>query len=389
MTQSTSHEPSMTQISHTIGLARILLIVGLVFLHYGSFSGSTAAPFEGIDLHEHSFATWLNSFVFFFFFSSVPLLSMVSGWLFFSFMKEDAWDSIFRRMRRRFTSLYIPLVVWNVGYILLFYAAYRHNPGASIFTHSSRLGMDFTSAGWWDYVNAVTGLTKEPFAFQFWFVRDLFVTALITPLFWVLIERAPWVGAVVLGCIWMGSLPEWQLVIFERPDVPFFFYLGALVHQKRLNLEVPLRTAVLAFITFVVLAALRALAPCVVAFDGGPFPDWLLLDTRLMRLFGVVGCWGLMYRFAKTSRGIWLSGFGGLAFFLHSAHWPLLAVVKAMYARFIPTDTDGLMLLHDVLSVTTTVGIGLSAGLLLAKKLPRVFALMNGGRLLGQTKTHS
>lgn len=387
--EPTPHGLSMTQISHAIGLARIVLIVGLVFLHYGTFPNSTTAPFEGLDVHEHRFITWFNSAVVYFFFSSVPLLSMVSGWLFFSFMKEkgDAWAAIFRRIRRRFTSLYMPLVVWNLGYLAIFYAAYRYNPNASIFIHYSRLGMDFTVAGWKDYVNAIFGVTGDPFAFQFWFVRDLFVTTLISPLFWFLLQRAPWTGAVILGTIWLTVLGEWNLVIFERPDVPLFFYLGALVHQKHLSLEVPMRTTIGAFVVFVMLACLRALAPYVADFTDHVYPDWILVVTRLLRLFGVVGCWGIIYRVAQTKRGIALSSYGGLAFFLHSAHWPLLAVVRAAVSHFVPVDTDALMMVHYFLSVIITVSIGLILGLFLAKKIPSVFALMNGGRLLGQPKS--
>ncbi|UTA55615.1 hypothetical protein L3D22_07380 [Lysobacter soli] len=74
---------SAQELSRTINLARISLIVGLVFLHYQTYPNSTASPFDGIDQAHHPWATYINSFVLFFFFSAVPLLSMISGWLFF------------------------------------------------------------------------------------------------------------------------------------------------------------------------------------------------------------------------------------------------------------------------------------------------------------------
>ncbi len=379
--ETTPHGLSMTQISRSIGLARIVLIIGLVFLHYDNFPNSRAVPFEGLDTEEHSFATWLNSAILFFFFSTVPLLSMVSGWLFFSFMPEQAWHSIFRRTRRRFISLYMPLVVWNAAYLLMFYAAFRWNPNASVFSHMSRLGIDLSHAGWKEYMNAVFGVTGEPFALQFWFVRDLFVTTLVTPVFWMLIRYAPWLGAALMGMIWLS---DWNMFIFFRPDVPFFFYMGALIHQKKLPMVIPLRPTLILFALYVGLAALRALAPYVVDFSNHMYPEWLQVATRLMRICGVLGCWGLIYRWSETKTGEALSRVGGLAFFLHSAHWPLLGIIKVIVWRFIPDESDAWMLAHDLISVSVTVAIGLALGLGLARAAPGIFALMNGGRHLAQ-----
>ncbi|HXV26367.1 MAG TPA: hypothetical protein VED46_19200, partial [Alphaproteobacteria bacterium] len=64
---------SARELSQTIGFARITLIVGLVFLHYESFPNSRVSPFRGFDPLEHQVATFVNSFVLFFFFSVVPL----------------------------------------------------------------------------------------------------------------------------------------------------------------------------------------------------------------------------------------------------------------------------------------------------------------------------
>ncbi|HEU5048431.1 MAG TPA: acyltransferase [Rickettsiales bacterium] len=380
----TPHGLSMTQISRAIGLSRIVLIVGLVFLHYDLFPNSLAIPFEGLDVHEHRFVTWLNSTILFFFFSAVPLLSMVSGWLFFSFMAEDAWPSIFRRMRRRFTSLYLPLVVWNLGYLALIYTAFHFNPHASVFSHANRFNIDFFTADWKNYADSIFAISdNSPIAFQFWFVRDLFLTALISPLYWILLSRAPWLGAAALCAIWISG---WDMVIFVRSDVPFFFYLGALIHQKRLPLTVPLKVAISAAVIFIMLAGLRALAPYVVDFSQHVYPFWLNAATRLMRLLGVVGCWGIIYRLAQTKRGATLANLGGVAFFLHSAHWPLLGIIKSVVWKFMPGDSDAWMMVHYFISVSITVFIGAGGGLALAKFAPRCFALMNGGRLLGQTR---
>jgi hypothetical protein len=380
------HQPhglSLAHISHSIGLARVLLICGLIALHYGIYPGSNQNSFEGIDLTGHPFATWFNSFVVFYFHSAVPLLSMISGWLFFTFLPEDAWSSIFRRMRGRLFTVYLPVCAWNTFYLVLIYAAFRHNPHASAFTHATRFGIDFFHATKMDYINAVFAVTSYPIGFQFWFVRDLFVTALISPVLWLLISRAPWAGAIALGVMWLIG---WNLYIFLRLDVPFFFYMGALIHQKHFSIVMPTRFTILAVACYVILAGLRALAPTLVAFPNHVAPHWIEVATRFMRFFGVLGCWGIIYRLAETKGGIALSKYGGIAFFVHSAHWPLEAILKEALHPLIRGNSDFWLLLHYFVTVLLTITISVTAALTLARFCPRVFSLMNGGRLLGQTR---
>ncbi len=365
---------SSQETSKAISLARIILIVGLVFLHYDAFPNSNASPFDGLDTASHSFATWVNSATLFFFFSTVPLLSMISGWLFFSF-KGNPWKAISERIRRRFTSLYLPLVAWNAAILAGTYALFAFH---SNFPLLDKLNIDFQSAKIIDYVNAVFALTQHPIAFQFWFVRDLFVTALISPIFWLLIRYAPWIGALVLGIAWLSKS---HLGIFFRLDVPFFFYLGALIQLKHLPTRVPLKLATTFLVLYVVLAGTRALAPEIIDLSSGK-PSWLYVLTCLMRLIGVVGCWGMLHRAAQTDWGVRMGNYGGLAFFLHSAHWPLLVILKIWLWPLMPAQNDFWMLVHYALSVTLTVTIGLGLGLLLSQRAPKFFALMNGGRLL-------
>jgi succinoglycan biosynthesis protein ExoH len=75
-----------------------------------------------------------------------------------------------------------------------------------------------------------------------------------------------------------------------------------------------------------------------------------------------------------------MARYGGLAFFLHAAHFPLLAEVKILLWPLLPAETDGWMLAHYAASVLITIGLGVAAGILLARLFPRAFAFLNGGR---------
>lgn len=376
-------ELSSLEISRTISLARILLIVGLVFLHYLKFPNSYVWPYTGLDVNEHSVATFVNSAIYFFFLSAVPLLSMISGWLFFSFGNNDPMKTLFSRIQRRFTSLYLPLVFWNVVFMAGLYAIYKTNTHYPLL---DELNIDFSTASWKEYINGIFAITTRPIGFHFWFVRDLVVTALVSPLLLIMSRRAPWLGAAALCIAWICG---WSMVIFLRPDVPFFFYLGALVHLKQLSVTISLKAAIAVTAIFVAIVCIRALAPLAVEFSGGyNVPTWLRITTSLMRLVGVVACWGMLQHMAQTPRGIRIGIYSGLAFFLYSVHWPLIAILKIWLWPLMPAHTDFWMLVHYLACVTLTVMIGFSFSILLNRYVPAAFALMNGGRLLGQSKAY-
>jgi len=377
--RNAGHGLSQPEISRAISFARIMLIVGLVCVHFENFPNSAASPIAGLDIHNHPFATWVDATIRLIFYTVVPLLSMISGWLFFSFT-GDAWATIKKRMRKRFISLYLPLLGWNAFYLAATYTLWKFHPDYPLF---DILNIKFATANLHNYIDAVTGATHRPIGFQFWFVRDLFVTAICSPVLWLMIRRVPYYGAAALLLAWLCNS---HLIIFHRPDVVFFFYMGALVRQKQLRITIPLPVVIGLTGFYLSWAGLRALAPYVFEFNGYIGPEWLDVLTRAMRIVGVMGCWGLMYRVAQTKTGGKTgANFGGVAFFLHAAHWPLLAILKIELWPLLPAQTDFWMILYYFCCIGLTVTIGTGLGLTLAYKLPRVFAAMNGGRLLEQT----
>lgn len=372
---------SAQELSRTISFARIVLIVGLVFLHYQWYPNSEFSLYRRPHSDGYQVAAFINGFFVFFFFSVVPLLSMISGWLFFSFAGDPNADprlALSGRIKRRFLSLYVPLIFWNVLFLAWFVLWFLADPSHRLL---GELDIDFARAGVMDYVNAVFGITDAPVGFQFWFVRDLFVTVLVSPLLLLLLRWAPHLGVAVLGAVWLAGGDLW---IFFRGDVPFFFYLGGLLRMRGAALEIGWRAAVVLCALYVALVALRTLVPYLIEMD----TDLLLRGvlsaaTRSMRLVGVVACWAVFQHAARTRIGAVVAGYGGLAFFLHAAHYPLLGEVRILLWDVIPERTDLWMLAHYAGSVGLTVGVGMSAGALLARWAPGWFALMNGGRTLG------
>jgi succinoglycan biosynthesis protein ExoH len=369
-------------LSTTIQLARIALIVGLVFLHYGMYPNVRWSPFLGASVDEHEVATFVNSYLLFFFFSAVPLLSAISGWLFFAFAGEDGADalqSMGARIRKRIGTLYVPLLLWNLLYVIVLATLFALEPAHPVL---SALNIDFQTASWWRWLNAVFAIDHYPVAFQFWFVRDLFVTVLVSPLLWLLLRHLPYVGAAML---FIGWLLDFKFGIFFRPDVLFFFYLGALVRIKKLRVGLTSKDTLIILAIYLVAVGIRTAALYVVDEHS------LLLGavTRSMRLLGALACWGVFLRVAGFRWGQKLASLGGLAFFLYATHFPLIAEIKLLLWRLLPEINDTWMLAHYLASVVLTVLICLGGGMVLARVLPGVFALLNGGRAWPGRRTSS
>jgi hypothetical protein len=326
-----------------------------------------------MSITEHEVATFVNSFLLFFFFSVVPLLSAISGWLFFAFLDDrdgDAAAALSTRIRKRFFSLYLPLVTWNFLYLVTLLALYAVAPEHALFT---ALNIDIGNSTPRQYFDAVFAFDHHPLAFQFWFVRDLFLTVLLSPVLWLLIKRAPLLGAAGLFGAWIVN---YDFAIFFRPDVTFFFFLGGLIRSKKLHLRFGARAIAALVIGYLALVALRSLAPYFMDHSSPLLAGF----TRLMRLVGVLACWGVFLRVGETRVGAKLARLGPFAFFLYATHFPLMAEVKLQLWKLLPATNDFWMVVHYIASVSITISLCLGAAYLLARYLPEVFALLNGGR---------
>jgi len=359
----------------SIEVARIALVVGLVFLHYFNFPNDGRPPFQGIDPVHHPLATFVNGFLTFFFFSAVPLLSAVSGWLFFGFT-GDARAAIALRIRDRARSLLLPLMVWNLLALAVAAVTQWAIPTSGF---AGQFNLQTGSATAWDFVNGVLGLTGLPIAFQFWFVRDLFVTVLVSPVLWLVLRHAPWAGAALLGAGWLAGL---NLGIFIRTDVVFFFYLGALARRQGIDPRFGANTTLALMSAYVVATTARTLAPLVLDLADPAQAMWLDVATRLARPLGVLACWGACQWLAVTGPGAALARFGGFAFFLHAAHYPAIALVKDALWRVTPVATDAWLLVHYGASVALTMALVWAAAWLLFRLSPSGYSLLAGGRRL-------
>lgn len=134
-------------------------------------------------------------------------------------------------------------------------------------------------------VNALIGVTRHPINFQFWFLSDLLLTILLSPLIAFALTRAPAITLLGLFFVWIG---DFSPGIFFRTDVLFFFALGDFFRFHDLRLPaIGGRAVWLLVAAFLVAAALRAAAPALVNLSDPLVAGTVDVLTRLMRLRGL------------------------------------------------------------------------------------------------------
>jgi surface polysaccharide O-acyltransferase-like enzyme len=360
--------------SWRIDMLRFLLITGLVFLHYGTYPSLDLSPFRGFQESPYPVAVFVNTFTLYFFFCAVPLLSAISGWLFFKNF-EPSFHFYSARIKGRARSIFLPMIVWNGVILAGLVAAAALAPGL---VPDAFVPYDVTVLGPGVLVNALVGVTRNPIGFQFWFLRDLFLTVLLSPLLGLAIRRIPLVAAAVCFLVW---LIDYNLEIFFRTDVLFFFYLGGLARTKGLAIGTPApRLGIALLLLFAALVAARAMGPYWVAEESGL--GILLFDygTRLMRIVGVAGIWLGSSLLVGTGFGRAAARLGSLAFFLYAAHWPLNQLVKFALDAVLPAHSELVLLTNYVATAAITVGLSLLMARLLSTVAPNLFDLLSGGR---------
>jgi succinoglycan biosynthesis protein ExoH len=363
-----------TDIRARIDMLRFLLIVGLVLLHYGAFPSSDVSPFEGFKGGEYPVAYFVNSFVLFFSLSAVPLMSAISGWLMFKGFSETPafyWG----RLRSRSRSILLPMILWNLLTLCIFLLIFFVSPQSDILTI---ITYDLSQLGPRMVADALVGLGRHPIDFQFWFLHDLFLTVMVMPILGFLLRRMPIVGIVVIGLSWFFDFNMW---IFFRTDVLFFFFLGAYARVSEFDISRPMpRLGSILMAAFLGLAALRTVGPYFI--DDQSQIGFILFDygTRLMRLLGVVAIWLFAPIILNTSFGRIAASLGPIAFFLHAAHWPMNQFVKMVIGYAIPWRNDVTQLINYFATMVITVLLTFLLAKLLNGVAPKVFDIMSGGR---------
>lgn len=360
--------------SKTISFLRFPLIVGVVLIH----SHFDKIIINGVDLMEDgSFPIYANlSYLFSEILSkvAVPLFFFISGFLFFHKIISFTAQTYLRKLKKRVKTILVPYLFWNLLVILFFFLAQTFLP--SLMSGKNKLISDYGFSDWlWAFwnINMINPLEDPgayPVCYQFWFIRDLMVVMLFSPLVYFLVKKFRCYVIIGLGILWLFNW--WFNVVGFSITAFFFFSFGAYfsVHGKNFVREMkPL---------LLVVAVLYGLLIVVeICFEG---EVWCGYCHKLGILIGIVLAISLSAHFLMREKWHVNTFLSESSFFIYAYHaMPLVYVIKFLFKLMQP-HTDDAMLMVYVFSPVFTIFIGLTLYYLLKKFLPVTTSIITGGR---------
>jgi len=236
--------------SQTVSALRFPLMVCVVFAHFSVSDGFTL---QGAD-YGTDIPYWLTAVTYFFSHVlghlAVPAFFIFSGYFFFySGFSHDAYKS---KLKKRARTLLIPYILWNL--IAIGYYAVRTLPTLHwLFPNAKPLEWSvggFLGCFWDQRYNMFFDPTEHledtlaghPLDYPLWYVRDLMIVALFSPLIYWAIKKAGWYIVMLFGLLWYVSEPllDSSHLCYTLKAI-FFFSWGACYAIKGLDFVASMR----------------------------------------------------------------------------------------------------------------------------------------------------
>jgi len=360
--------------SKTIDFLRFPLIVGVVFIHTDFsdivMTGVKQTTVENYPLFYHFFIL-VSKIIFN---ARVPLFFFFAGFLFFYKTAGFSMEIYLQKLKNRVRSLLIPYVFWNLLVILFLMLAQTFLSG-SLVSGRNKLITDYSFLDWlwsfWDTSQVNPHLKKTlPINSPFWFIRDLMVLVLLSPLVYFLIKKLKAYAVVILGLIWFFNpyfyWPGLSTVSF------FFFAAGAYFGVFRKNFVSMMKP----LLPVVVLLYLLLI-----------FVIFYTIDSKWWDyVYCVSVCLGLVLAVSLTAeciqKGKWHVSrlLTNAAFFIFAYHRiPLVFVIKFLF-KLVRPQSDLMLLFLYLFAPILIIVLGLLSYSFLKQWFPRFTAIICGGR---------
>lgn len=352
-----------------IGIARVLCIVGIVYVHaWTGVGGETLNdPRSGQALLRWGLVELFGR-------SAVPLLSLVSGWLVAGTLARPGCRyGGFLSAKAR--ALLAPMILWNALSILLVSGA------GALRLIEAPVPRD----AWWLVDELFCLATPNDINVQTAFLRDLFLCMAAAPL----LTRLP--GAA-LACIalcvigWIGA--GVHTVVLLRPQILLFFLGGIALSRTTLAPRLARWPAWGVLLPFAVAAGFNLWLDLQGHEFRAAHRGLLALADVPMRLLGALCFWRLANALARSAAAPRLLRLERYAFLLFCCHLILIWLAGPAIGRITgPLGAPAypaFLLAQPLLALGATIALGR----LLGAVAPRFAALASGGRL-GGTAAHA
>ncbi|AEB13629.1 acyltransferase family protein [Treponema succinifaciens] len=346
--------------SKRITSLRFLLIVFVVFIH------ANLTPDDALNYYHYDFIQpkWIEVFKNFICNTlggaAVPLFFLFASYLQFS--KNDSYPTL---LKKRSKSLLLPYILWTVITVILYFIAQSIPQTAPYFQNPINIVRAWKGFDWikiFTYHNDI-----YPLVYQFWFLRDLMILIILSPILKYLCKKFAGGMLVFVSVFAIKGIP----IFCVNTGALFFYIAGYYFAAYKISFfKIADKMKIYEYITLLALT---------IPFD-------LMFESKYN--FGFIKTLISCLFFLKLSSSFIkhqnlygkLKYLAGYSFFLYAVHTPLLGTsINKISQQIIPLHGI-LCLVQFLLASFLTIVFGTIFGILLNKICSPAFRLLNGGR---------
>lgn len=312
---------------------------------------------------------------------SVPIYFFISGFVFFldvNFSKR----TYFKKLKNRCNTLLFPYIIWNTVaalLILIYFLPFL----CSLFPNIHTVKLDFSipailntywNAGEGIFISTATTVDKciYPQNSVLWFIRDLMIVILCTPILYQIIKRVGHYIVILLGVVWFVLSYFNFGHIYQLSAAFFFFSWGAYMSINKRNMLTEFGRF---FKSSIILYPLLSILYMIFAHHIPEISDTLKkINIIIGLLFAYnLSAWLLSHKVCKINHFLACS-----AFFIYVTHSLICRIVlKLMFYLTHPTTDLGMLSIYT-LTVLISIGFLLSVFYLLQRYMPAFLKILVG-----------
>ncbi len=345
--------------SRTITALRFALMVLVVLIHNRENMALLNTQMhaeipKAVDLIQYFFSDILGR-------SAVPVFLFISSYLLF--LKNDCYKLL---IKKKCLSILLPYLLWSCLAVFLFFVCQNVLPLRQYFVSTIIDTLDF--GGWLNVFTGYQNANAHPLVYQFWFLRDLFLCILISPLIRKAVSKFP-----VLFLLFLILFLNSSLFYSGIKVALFYFSLGCYAVKYQLNAA---SLQAIKFSGICILYALLIAVDYVFFFEERSYVFYVFSSIVGAVVFLKLAVW--FSKREKVYNGLYY--LAGFSFWLYALHEPFfITSIRKLWVKFLPID--GYWLLVEYFGgVLFTVIASLILGIILKRFLPKVFSLLTGAR---------
>ena len=292
----------------------------------------------------------------------VPTFFIISGYYFFYTKNENEVfnkNSYFFKLKKRVKTLLIPFLLWNLFMIIFYIVVPLLIPSFGADGQIKTVKQFFVAFVSYNY--------HTPINYPLWYVRDLMILCILSPIIYLLIKYLKIIPLIILFivAVWRFYIPMPRMDLTYQSF--FYFPLGAYfaIHHKNI-IEYCRKLSFYPLIIYIIF-----IVAFLITKDG--------TINRIGIIFGLIATYNIVSYFVEHNKLKENPFLSEMSFFLFLFHALPIIIVSNRLKSLLP-QTDLGYLINYFLSVFIVVLLAIITYKIMKKYFPRFTSILMGGR---------